>query len=247
MKQNALKFLAVIQISLAPHVLAADLITDAMENDGAWTLGQSQTAYLPAIEGLTPTAGQAMMHFNSGGDCACFGTSFVNYSNRFSVGTYIARIDVGSFTNRPFSTIESLGLTAGGELLTPDSSSTNTPAPGEFTTWVLVYTNTSCAGKTIGFRISVPGTGEMRNVAFDNLRIEFIPDTNTVCASIHTASEVCWDSQPNKTYQVQWTDTLASPNWNNLGTPAPGTGTNICIFDSNRGRQQRFYRVQVLP
>jgi HpiC1 cyclase len=250
MKRKLFGFFSVFAVT--HQLIAADLITDPIEADTTWTLGQTENAYLPAVAGLTPTAGLVMMHFNSDAGHGSYGTSFVNYTNKFALGTYIARIDVGSFDNQPLATIGSVGLTAGGQLLTPDSSSTPTPAPGEFRTWVFAYTNSlTSSNTTIGFRISVPVTSQDRNIAFDNLRIEFIPKpdlaTNTVSAAIYHAVEVCWESETNKTYKVQWSVKFAPLDWHDLGLPLPGTGTNICVFDSARGQPQKVYRIQVLP
>ena len=190
-KRKLFKFLGIFAVT--HQLIAADLITDAIEADGTWTLGQAELAYLAAGSGLTPTAGQVMMHFNAGGDAAAYGTSFVNYTNRFAAGTYIARIDVGSFANRPLAAVGSVGITAEGQLLTPDSSSTPTPAPGEFKTWVFVYTNILMGSdQRVGFRISVPNTGEQRNIAFDNLRIEFIPKPNVVTITDAIEDDGTW-------------------------------------------------------
>src|SRR5262245_44432514 len=68
-------------LTLACRASAALLISDPVEPDGIWTLGQSALPYLPAGSGLSPTAGEQMMHFNAGGDVAAYGTSFVIYSN----------------------------------------------------------------------------------------------------------------------------------------------------------------------
>jgi hypothetical protein len=65
--------------------------------------------------------------------------------------------------------------------------------------------------------------------------------------SIYTAVEVCWPTETNKTYQLQWAPSLGSVTWMSLGSPVPGTGTNICIFESTRGMAKRFYRLEVLP
>jgi hypothetical protein len=246
MKRQLLRFLGLYAVT--HQLIGADLVTDAIETDGTWKLGQAELAYLPAGSGLTPTAGQMMMHFNAGGDAASYGTSFVTYTNRFAAGIYIARIDVGSFVNRPLAAVGPVGLTAAGQLLTPDSSSMPTPAQGEFRTWVFAYTNSLvCSDAMIGFQISVPYTGEQRNIAFDNLRIEFVPTTNVLCAAIYHAVEVCWDSETNKTYKVQWSASVSPPNWHDLGPPQPGTGTNICVFDSTRSQPQRMYRILILP
>jgi len=238
MKPTLFSFLGVL--ATTHQLMAASLITDAIEADGTWTVGQAELAYLPAGSGLTPTAGQVMMHFNAGGDAASYGTSFVNYKNGFAIGVYIAQIDVGSFVNRPLAAVGPVGLTAGGQLLTPDSSSTPTPAQGEFKTWTFTYTNSLlCSDKKIGFEISVPNTGEQRNIAFDNLRIEFIPNTNTLCATIYNAVEVCWVSETNKMYQVQWSPSVSPPDWHDLGCHTQERGrTSACWIPRATSRRK---------
>lgn len=65
--------------------------------------------------------------------------------------------------------------------------------------------------------------------------------------SIFTAVELCWPTETNKSYQLQWAPSLDSTNWLSLGSPVAGIGTNICVFDSTRGTTERFYRIEVLP
>ena len=60
--------------------------------------------------------------------------------------------------------------------------------------------------------------------------------------------EVCWDSNADKTYQVQYRSELTTNLWTNLGSPIPGSETNDCILDSiSRGQPRRFYRTVELP
>ena len=60
--------------------------------------------------------------------------------------------------------------------------------------------------------------------------------------------EVCWTSESNKQYQVQYQSALTTNAWLNLGSPLPGTGTNNCVNDPIApGTPQRFYRVLALP
>ena len=60
--------------------------------------------------------------------------------------------------------------------------------------------------------------------------------------------EVCWTSESNKQYQVQYQSALTTNAWLNLGSPLPGTGTNNCINDPvPAGQPQRFYRILALP
>ncbi len=71
--------------------------------------------------------------------------------------------------------------------------------------------------------------------------------TNLVIAAIFPAAEVCWTSQPGARYQVQWAGALDSLTWTNLGDPVLAVDGSTCVFDSTRGQQMRFYRIQQAP
>ncbi|HZR16228.1 MAG TPA: C-type lectin domain-containing protein [Verrucomicrobiae bacterium] len=60
-----------------------------------------------------------------------------------------------------------------------------------------------------------------------------------------SAIELCWPTEANKSYRVQWTSSLDPPQWLNLEPLVAGTGTNVSIFDSTRDHPKGFYRVQV--
>ncbi len=60
------------------------------------------------------------------------------------------------------------------------------------------------------------------------------------------AIELRWDSEPNKPYQIQWSPSLAQPQWTNLGPTIVPTAIEASAFDSTRGHPQGFYRVQVV-
>ena len=57
-----------------------------------------------------------------------------------------------------------------------------------------------------------------------------------------------WPAVPNQTYQVQYTDSLASNNWTNLGAPIVSKGTVLYMEDAPpAGTTQRFYRIVTSP
>jgi hypothetical protein len=64
---------------------------------------------------------------------------------------------------------------------------------------------------------------------------------------VFTAIELVWPSESNHLYQVQWTPSLDSPQWVNLGSVVSGSGGNVSVFDSTRIHPQGFYRVQIAP
>lgn len=77
--------------------------------------------------------------------------------------------------------------------------------------------------------------------------VEVIPPPANSRIEIFPAVEIAWSSATNFAYQVQWTASLGSTNWFNLGSPVPGTGEIISLFDRAHGRPRRFYRVLTLP
>ena len=248
MNKKLLAILCLTQIALASPMIAALIISDPIEDDGTWTLDTTVFQYHPAAYGLTPRAGTVMMHMNN--NCTCYsGTNSIIYTNTVISGSYIVSLDVGHWNNADLSTVGPIGLTVGGKLLTAGSSSTPRPALGQFETWRFAYSFTpgnTNIGNRVGFQISVPYTGLSRNIAFDNLRIDYyLP--NVVLPSIYHAAELCWDTQTNKTYQLQWAPTLDDTNWNNMGPSLQGTGSNHCVLDSTRYQQKRFYRVLTVP
>ena len=68
-----------------------------------------------------------------------------------------------------------------------------------------------------------------------------VPLVASICVS---QVEICWPSEPSRTYQVQYS-TSASPSlWTNLGSPVPGNGSTECLQDAVLPSQPaRFYRV----
>ena len=63
--------------------------------------------------------------------------------------------------------------------------------------------------------------------------------------------EICWLSQSNIQYQVQFKPTIFSPlpgttnNWLNLGPVVLGTGAQMCVTDTPHG-SNRLYRVELV-
>jgi len=64
--------------------------------------------------------------------------------------------------------------------------------------------------------------------------------TNTI--QIYTAAEVSFNTESNKTYQVQAASAVSS-GWENVGLPIPGTGNAISYLTPTRQNVQQFYRV----
>jgi hypothetical protein len=101
-------------------------------------------------------------------------------------------------------------------------------------------------GRSIEAQFATSG-GVFALSAVSAVTFQAIPEPPRPSVSIFTAVEICWPTETNKTYQLQWAPSLDSTNWLSLGAFVPGTGTNICVFDSTRGTAKRFYRIEVLP
>jgi hypothetical protein len=115
-----------------------------------------------------------------------------------------------------------------------------------------IVTNTGITG----FRLealedpSLPQGGPGRrpengNFVLTEFEVDATPVASNNVVSIYSSAEICWLSDPAKQYQVQFTSDLNSGEWHNLGQPIQGNGNEICVFDSTRSRQKRFYRVQI--
>jgi hypothetical protein len=60
--------------------------------------------------------------------------------------------------------------------------------------------------------------------------------------------ELCWFSQSNRLYQVQYYSTLTTDMWTDLGPPIPGSSPTTCTNDAVApGTPHRFYRVRPVP
>ena len=56
--------------------------------------------------------------------------------------------------------------------------------------------------------------------------------------------EICWPSQSNRTYQVQYNSGLSNSAWTNLGPPVQATNSTQCVRDPILLTEpRRFYRV----
>jgi hypothetical protein len=75
--------------------------------------------------------------------------------------------------------------------------------------------------------------------------VEVIPGVAAQVA-IFPAVEIAWPTQTTNTYQIQWSSSLNTNDWFNLGAPIQGTGSTNFYFDSTRGADTRFYRVLTL-
>ena len=87
-----------------------------------------------------------------------------------------------------------------------------------------------------------PGRRENGNFVLTEFQLEMKPVEPAGGISIHCAAEICWLSKLEKRYQVQFISSVDSQEWLDLGLPVQGTGNEICVYDSTRSKEKRFYR-----
>ena len=95
-----------------------------------------------------------------------------------------------------------------------------------------------------------PGTGTTLARAYQTGHGEVLihacpgPQLSLRCSEV----EMCWKSEANKMYQVQYRSMLTTNQWTDLGSPVTGSGSTNCITDRIQpGQPHRFYRLEQLP
>jgi hypothetical protein len=80
---------------------------------------------------------------------------------------------------------------------------------------------------------------------FDNIRLEGRKPHEPKLDLFITEVTLCWDSERNYTYQLQYRSNQTPGGWTNVGGPLAGTGETLCVADHTAvGEPRRFYRVQ---
>ena len=88
------------------------------------------------------------------------------------------------------------------------------------------------------------GQGTNAVIWYDDVAV-FVP-TNGAWLQIHHAVELLFQTEPYKSYQLQYAAAVDATNWSNLGDPFVGTGSTDSVFQPTRNPPQRFYRLQDL-
>ena len=81
------------------------------------------------------------------------------------------------------------------------------------------------------------------DLAMDAVSVQAVSPRLTIDVS---EVRLCWQSQSNRMYQLQFTTNVASNTWTDSGAPIPGSGATDCSFQPVAD-PQRFYRVVLLP
>lgn len=100
-------------------------------------------------------------------------------------------------------------------------------------------------GRVFSSGSSTAATGELRP---DTHVTQFTFETPPLVTIRPSEVEVCWNSIPNLTYQVQYRSELTTNLWTPLGDDILSTSATSCIYDPVVvGQPQKFHRVVLLP
>jgi len=77
----------------------------------------------------------------------------------------------------------------------------------------------------------------------EGVTANFQPPLSVAVGSVNLG----WNSQTNRTYQLQYTTNLPAGLWLNLGTAVQGTGSNIVVPGLDLTGLRRFYRLAPVP
>jgi hypothetical protein len=115
------------------------------------------------------------------------------------------------------------------------------PNSGEWQRFVAVWnsgSNTQASLRIVDSNLVFVGN----DFALDDLSFSAV--TNEVAGiEIYPAVEIIWGSAPDAFYQVQYSTSLNTNRWVNLGQAVQSDASTTHVFDSTRGQPHKFYRV----
>jgi probable HAF family extracellular repeat protein len=101
--------------------------------------------------------------------------------------------------------------------------------------WVLAYARgINSSGQIVGLGVTNGVSKAFLLTSYPALSIRLV----------QSDVELCWNSQTNRSYQLQHRSDLTTNLWSNLGTPVQGNGATNCIYDPLLpGQAQKFFRL----
>jgi hypothetical protein len=95
-------------------------------------------------------------------------------------------------------------------------------------------------------------TGKAQGFGIDNLRFSALDQDLRALAALSPQTSgtnlvLSWAAPAGLHYQIEYTTSLASPNWQPVGGPLSGTGNTLTLTNPPRPSPQAFYRLRMLP
>ncbi len=202
-----------------------------------WTIEGAGSVYLVTtpLEGWSFIAldGQQFIDFNH--PTVTLSQSFAtiageSYEVTFSVGRFQGPTNMQVIAEVVSTNRDALGsLTVG----VPETAGWSPPSRFRFT----------AADNTATLRFHGSNATVNVDLAMDAVTVERVTPRLTIEVS---QVRLCWESQTNRIYQLQYRSDLATNTWTDLGPPIPGTGTRDCS-EQPVTEPRRFYRIFLLP
>jgi hypothetical protein len=118
-------------------------------------------------------------------------------------------------------------------------------SPGGLFTWTPSSAQAPSTNR-LTMRVADNGIPSLSSTRAFTIVVLAIPHDTSVQLSGSGAINIRWVAVPNKTYQVQYKNSLQDPNWTNLGASLKASSASASITDTTGLRAQRFYRVLVV-
>jgi probable HAF family extracellular repeat protein len=101
--------------------------------------------------------------------------------------------------------------------------------------WLLTYARgINSSGRIVGVGLTNGVSRAFLLTPYPALSIQLLP----------AQVELCWNSETNRPYQLQYCSDLTTHLWSNLGTPIQGNGATNYVYDSwSPGQAQKFFRI----
>jgi len=99
---------------------------------------------------------------------------------------------------------------------------------------------------SITVRVTDDGAPPMSTAATFSVRVACRPQIMSVLPNLYGGCSLTFGTIPNRTYRVDFKDSLSDAEWQLLAPSTTATGESLTINDSLGGKAQRFYRIVVV-